>query len=203
MRPDTEFLDTDYEVGSGGLFGGSTDENPIACKRCRTVGPPKLNPLSALTKPEIKAIEALSNGHNIADSARISGIPPKRLGEMLRGKENEPFRRAWQRLLESQGLTMSLLAKKAADLINAKDHKWNPKEEEFSSFEDNRTQLATVRWLATQHQADPPKEQTDKGAGSSAVQVIFNTNLGEKADGRAIDADYIVQAVQPSEGKDE
>jgi hypothetical protein len=202
MRPDTEYLGLGYDVGSGGLMGGSADEHPIACKRCRTVGPPKIDHLSALTKPELRAIEALTNGLDVKGASKASGIPQRRLNDMLRGRNAKHFRRAWQHILESEGLTMTKLAKKAAALIEAKDHKWNPVEESFTEFEDARTQLATAKWIATQHQADPPKETAEK-QGLQAMQVVINTNLGQNADGRSIDADYILKATQIPVEKDE
>lgn len=201
MRPPTEFLDLDYQVGSGGLMSGSADENPIACKRCRTVGPPPVDHLSALTKPELRAIQALTDGLEIKEASKVSGIPYRRLTAMLRGRDSKHFRRAWQHILESEGLTMTSLAKKAAELIEAKEHKWNPASETFTEFDDSRTQLATAKWIATQHQADPPKETPDRGA-PAALQVVFNTNLGENADGRAIDADYILTATPAEKTSD-
>jgi len=191
MRPDVEFLEIEYQVGSGGTFGGEHDSNPVACQRCRTQGPPPLDPLSALTAREIKAIEALAGGHNVAAAARIAGIPKTTLQAKLEGRITPQFRRGWQKLLHHKGLTLVKIAEKAAELLEAKDRKWNPSAEKFDEFPDNRTQLATVRFAATQLGMDPPKE-APAAAGGGGPTFIFNTNLGQ-SDGRESSADYVLR----------
>ncbi len=198
MRPSFEYTDLEYQVGGGGIHGPAADVPIVVCKRCKTVGPPKIDPTSALTLPHARALEALSKGLDIPEAARYAGMKSTALRRLLQEQERSPLRVAWQHVLNSKGITLDKLGDTLADALEAMEHKYNPKLEGFESFRDDRTRLAAVRTAATFHRLDPPKEIADKNS-MQAIQVNVHTTLGQDTGESRVAGGY---SVTVTKGKD-
>jgi hypothetical protein len=159
------------------------------CDRCTTEGPPERDPTSALSAIQVRILECLCEGHSVRAAARLCHVEIKEVEEMLEGRDTGSFRRAWQLLLEQNGITLDVLAKKAKEALEAEDSKWHPDLKEFITVPDNKTRLNATKWLATQHDLDPV-HITGGGAPVAAIQVIFQTNLGDKTTQQTSNADY-------------
>ena len=181
MRPQAEFVDLEYQVGAGGDHGPEADIPIVVCKRCKIMGPPKLDPMAALTLPHANALKALAQGEDIPAAARFAGMKASQLRRILTENERTPIRVAWQQILRSKGITLDSIGDTLAEALQAKERKYHPGEEEFKEFPDERTRLAALRTAATFLRVDPPKEVSGKD-GVQAVQVNITTTLGQNAD---------------------
>ncbi len=176
LRHPSEFFEIGYQVASA---DSELDELPTACQRCRTMGPPPIDQLVQLSRPQHSALEGLSEGLSIPDAARKAGMKPAQLRQMLDGNDRHPMRIAWGMILVREGITMDRLAKVLSEALDADEHKYHPADKEFKSFPDHRTRLTAVRHANSQMGLDAPKEAADKGQGSS-FQVIVQTTLGKE-----------------------
>ena len=161
------------------------------CLRCETEGPPPSDPTSTLTGTQVRILEALCEGHDTRAAARLAHVSIAEVETMLAGKDSGNFRRTWQLLLQENGITLTLLAEKAKESLEAADFKWHPALEDFIAVPDNKTRLNAVKWLAMQHELDPPREAPV--SAQAGIVVNINTNLGDEATKQVSNADYAIE----------
>jgi hypothetical protein len=173
-----------------------------ACSRCLAEGPPEQDPAASLTGPELHVLEALASGLDLRGVARVTHQPIAKIEAMLEGRDSPRFRRTWQMLLESNGVTLAKLAQRAAEALDAVDQKWHPEEKDFIAIPDNKTRLNATKWLTTQHELDPAPATTAAANVNTGIQVVFNTNLGDEATKQTGNADYTFD-VTPLESQED
>ncbi len=151
--------------------------DPI-CNDCSTNGIPPRRHTLMLGLPERLALKAYFNCPNPAKAraaaAAASGFSMSHIDNMIHGRRCPEFRRAFQLLLEEHGLGFHGIAKILGEAALADEHKWNPKNEVFDAFPDHRTRVNVAKQATRLQELEP----SQKGAGTAAVQVVINHNLG-------------------------
>ena len=153
------------------------DPDPQVCDHCRKYGPPLADPLRGLNVKERKALKVLAAGGSHRAASRASGIDDKTLRESLAGENKSSMRAAFSRLMVDQGLDPDSIITVLREGLSANKHQWNSKDKEFNEFPDFSSRLNAAKTAIKVHSLEPPKEAAG-GAGTNAVQVVINTNVG-------------------------
>lgn len=159
---------------------------PSVCDSCRKNGIPKI-PVFALSPAKTLAMREITDPHAdpktaILRASRASGLKQSTIKNMLAGRGDPKFRRAYQVYLDGVGLGPEGIAKIMGESAKATEFKWNKADQVFDEFPDHRTRLSTAIAAAKQLDIDGLKS----AGGAHHVQaIVINHNLG---DGKEIDA---------------
>jgi len=163
-KPIEEFL--------GANFVYDPEAPPIMCEPCKEKGPPPIDPVG-LTHQQRLALKELMRDGTMTSAAKASGLSVSYVRDMLKGRTNPEFRRAFQLLLEMEGLDIFSIAKGLRSCAYAMEAKYHPAQEEMVYVPDMKTRLKAWTTLTRLHELDPPrKEQTE-----TAIQIVIDHNL--------------------------
>jgi hypothetical protein len=200
-RPIKDFIGVDHDLSYG-------SPAPV-CRLCKEKGPPPKEPavMQDLNILHRKILKALLLTGNYAETARLAGCSYSYVRRLVKGHGggNEDFRRAFQMMLETEGLDYYSIVRMAKLLLYSEEPKWNPKTEEWDSFPDNKTRLGMLRHLTKVRELDPP---TANNFPQPVTVVNIETNVGGDAQPRdapgsfTIEAGELVNAPRIEEGAD-
>jgi hypothetical protein len=117
----------------------------------------------------------LVSGLTNTEVAARNGVTATYVAELVRGRQTPRVRAAFQKMLELQGLSIEFLAEMAATQLEATQPRWNAASQGWDFFPDNNVRFQVWRHLTMLYHLAYP----DRG-GASNVQVVINTNLGDK-----------------------
>lgn len=117
----------------------------------------------------------LVSGMSNSEVATRNGVTATYVSELVRGRQTPRVRAAFQKMLELQGLSIEFLSEMAATQLEATVPRWNAKTQQWDFFPDNNIRFQVWRHLTMLYHLAYP----DRG-GAANVQVVINTNLGDK-----------------------
>lgn len=169
LRHHIEFRDPD---------GSLPSTPPIYCYRCRQDKTPPLD-RAPITPRQRRVLSAyiLQGARSSKEAAKIAGVSESYVRNLLAGRQYPEVQRAFQRLLESEGLDVFSLARYARLLMGAVRPQWNRRSREWDFFPDNATRQTVWRHLTKLHDLIPMAHQ-DKTP--TAPQIVIITNLDSK-----------------------
>lgn len=190
-RPVELFFGADAEL--------SYDAPPPLCEDCREAGIVIAEPeaMKSLNQLHRRVLKALMMGKNFADAARLAGCSQTHVKQLVKGfgNVNQDFRRAFQLMLEVEGLDFYSLVKMAKLLLYAQEAKWNPQKERFDYFPDNKTRLGTLRHLTKIRDLDPV---TVNNLPAPAAQVVILTNVSGDAEPKDAPGVFTIDTSKPA-----
>ena len=139
---------------------------------------------------ERKIIAGALSGHSISEISHATGVEPDRVRKFLRAQDVPQLRRAFQRVLDSRGLTATAMADKAKELLEAKEPKWNKADDDWDFFPALAVQTTVWKHLTRLHDLEPTA--TDRGERSPALKITINASLGEVGAKAGADPDHLV-----------
>lgn len=159
-------------------LAGDADPPLQFCDACATYGPPSENPLTALTQPEIAALEVLASGGSLRRAAAVMGVMPYKLVQRLEGRSNERkvFRQAYKSLLIQAGVTPGKLTRKIAEALEAEKITFAKDGTEYAQPDHG----ARLKAVSLAQRALELEEHGVMAAAPHAQQnnFYFDTNLG-------------------------
>lgn len=151
-------------------------EASVVCRGCRSGPPPPVDPMPHLGVEDRKLLAAVFETGSMRGAARQLGLDLDVVRDSLRGRSRPELRRAFQILLEREGLDIFSLTRKMKQLLHSQRAQWNKAKEDWDYFPDNSAQLGTVRHLTKLQELDPPNEEPSV----APVQVNVQTNIFER-----------------------
>lgn len=148
------------------------------CDACAVYGPPSENPLTALTQPEIAALEVLSTGGSLRKAASVMGTSVPKLVQRLEGRSNDRkiFRQAYKTLLIQAGVTPRKLTGAIADALEAEKITFGKDGSEYSQPDHG----ARLKAVSIAQRALELEEHGSRSEAPTQQQnnFFFETNLG-------------------------
>lgn len=157
----------------GANFVYDPEDPPTVCAECREKGPPPRDPFGMLTRAQRVALKELMQNGTAASAARVSGLSESYVRTMMKGRAAPEFRRAFQMLLEMEGLDIFSIAKTLRSCSVAMEAKYNSDKGEFEYFPDMKTRLQTMRTLTKLHELEPPRREESE----HAITIHMEHNL--------------------------
>jgi hypothetical protein len=178
---------------------GLTDEEAALIEASElgdVVGPDKQ---ISLTHRHRSIIRDIITGTDTRTVARANGVSENYIRNLVKGRQTSKVRAVLQVLLEQEGLDLFTMAQRAAELMDAKDFRWNPKTEQWDEFEDNKTRLGAWRHLTVLHQAVGSMRGEDgkEDEPRVSINVNFGTDTAKEVDGVRVNGGHFEIDVTP------
>lgn len=185
-RPIEEFVEGTVEL--------YYDSAPPSCLECREKGLVLKEPevMSSLNVLHRRILKALLMGKNYSEAAKLAGCSYSYVRNLVKdhGEVNGDFRRAFQMMLEVEGLDFHSLVRMAKVLFYSREPKWNPSSEEWDYFPDNKTRLGVLRHLTKLRELDPPPLNNLPPA-VPMIQIV--TNVGADAKPKDAPGSFVIE----------
>lgn len=172
------------------------------CHECRASGTlPTTDLLPTLPLRDRNILRDLVVCQNVAEVARRNHTTVAYVNKALEGRGDDVplIRKAWQQMLELQGLDLMTIGRMMKLGLHAMDHKWNPADRRWDAFPDHKSRHKTAAWLVKQHGVEPPPASAAQFV--AAVQVVFNSNLGDGEEDVAPSAEFEITNAEFTEAE--